>query len=470
MDALSPRLFLRRFFIALLVAVIITSVAIAAAYAQAEKKVASVAEADIDPAVLQKGGNFLLIGSDSRAFVDNAQEAEEFGDRETQTGQRSDTMMVAHVDPGSGTAYLVSFPRDLWVEIPGMGGSKINAAFNAGPQRVIETIESQFDVPISHYLEVDFSGFHKIVDALGTVPIFFPYPARDKVTGLAIPTAGCHQLDGAQALAFVRSRFFEQQINGEWQTDPLSDLGRITRQQYFLRTLASQTLREATNKPWKASSLADTVLENLSRDPKLGFSELRGLAYAFRQPGGVQTVTLPTKRQFIQGQDALVLDEAKAAPVLARLRGAGDAVGKSAVPAGIEPQDVRIAVRNGSGRNGLGATVVESLQELEFAVLPPAANADRSDYVTTEVRYAPGAQAKGQYVLAALGGIGKLVELADGQSEGADVVLVLGQDYQSISRPNATPPTTAKPANSGGTAAPDNGAAATTTTVPAIGC
>jgi LCP family protein required for cell wall assembly len=469
MNALSPRLFLRRFLIALLVSVVITSVAIAAAYAQAEQKVASVAEAKIDPAVLKKGGNFLLIGSDTRAFVDSAQEAEHFGSKETQTGQRSDTMMVAHVDPGSGTAYLVSFPRDLWVEIPGQGGAKINAAFNAGPQRVIETIESEFDVPISHYLEVDFSGFSKIVDALGTIPIYFPHPARDKMTGLAIPTAGCHQLDGNAALAFVRSRYYEEQIDGQWRTDPTSDLGRITRQQYFLRTLASQTLHEATAKPWKASALADTVLENLARDPKLGFGDLRGLAYAFRQPGGVQTVTLPTKRQFIQGQDALVLDDAKAAPMLARLRGAGDSVGKTAVPAGVEPADVRIAVRNGSGRNGLGATVVASLQELDFAVLPPATNADRSDYVTTEVRYAPGAQSKGQYVLAALGGVGKLVELGDGESGGAEVVLVLGQDYQSVSRPNATP-TTAKPANPGATAAPNNGAAATTTTVPAIGC
>lgn len=467
MNALSLRLFLRRFFIALIVAVVITSVAIAGAYAQAEQKVASVATANIDRSVLKAGGNFLLIGSDSRAFVDSASEAEEFGSKETQTGQRSDTMMVAHVDVAAGTAFLVSFPRDLWVDIPGQGGSKINAAFNAGPQRVIETIESNFDVPISHYLEVDFSGFNKIVEALGTIPVFFPYPARDKVTGLAIPTAGCHQLDGAAALAFVRSRFYEQRIDGEWRTDPTSDLGRITRQQYFLRTLASQSLQEATGKPWKASALADTVLENLVRDSELGFSDLRGLAYAFRQPGGVETVTLPVKRQFLAGQDALVLDDAKAAPILARLRGAGDKVGKAAVPAGVEPADVRIAVRNGSGRNGLGATVVNSLQDLDFAVLPPAANADRSDYVTTEVRYAPGAQSKGQYVLAALGGIGKLVELPDGASGGADVVLVLGQDFTSVTRPAASSPKTSKPETPGSSAA---GATTVATTVPAIGC
>jgi LCP family protein required for cell wall assembly len=467
MNQLSVRLFLHRLLIAFVTCVVLTSVAIAAAYAQAERKVDSIAVAHIDPAVLKAGDNFLLIGSDTRAFVDTAAEAEAFGDKATQTGQRSDTMMVAHVDAKAGTAYLVSFPRDLWVDIPGQGGSKINAAFNAGPQRVIETIEREFDVPISHYLEVDFSGFEKIVDSTGRIPIWFPHPARDAKTGLNIGTGGCNHLDGGQALAYVRSRYYEQLINGKWQADPLSDLGRIQRQQYFLRTLAQQTLHEATRKPWKASNLADTVLVNLTRDSKLGFGDLRGLAYAFRQPNGVQTVTLPTKRQFIQGQDALVLDDAKAAPMLARLRGAGDASGNTAVPAGVKPADVRISVRNGSGRTGLGAQVVNNLRDLDFAVLPPPTNADRNDYATSEVRYAGGSQTKGQYVLAAIGGAGKLVPL-EGDAGGADVVLVLGRDYRGVTRPNATPPTTAKPANtSPATAA---AGATTPTTVPAIGC
>ena len=82
--------------------------------------------------------------------------------------------MVAHIDDRTGTALLVSFPRDLWVAIPGIGHAKINAAFNAGPQRVIETIENDFDIPISHYLEVDFEGFRKMVNAIGTIPDLLP--------------------------------------------------------------------------------------------------------------------------------------------------------------------------------------------------------------------------------------------------------------------------------------------------------
>jgi LCP family protein required for cell wall assembly len=150
----------------------------------------------------------LIIGSDTRAFVDSAADEQHFGDAQGQSGQRSDTIMVAHVDPTTGTGMLVSFPRDLWVDIPGAGKSRINAAFNIGPQRVIETIKQDFDVDINHYLEVNFAGFRDIVSALGSVPLFFPAPARDKKTGLNVPEAGCQNLNGEQAFAYVRSRFY----------------------------------------------------------------------------------------------------------------------------------------------------------------------------------------------------------------------------------------------------------------------
>ena len=217
MSALSPRAFLHRLITALIVAVVLSTVVIAGAYAQASRKVSKVATVPIDSSVLESGGNFLLIGSDSRAFVNDPTEAQHFGSPQEQTGQRSDTIMVAHVDGKTGTALLVSFPRDLWVAIPGIGNAKINAAFNAGPQRVIETIENDFDIPISHYLEVDFQGFAKMVNAIGTIPIYFPAPARDAKTGLLIKTAGCKQLNGDQALAYVRSRYYESFVDGQWR-------------------------------------------------------------------------------------------------------------------------------------------------------------------------------------------------------------------------------------------------------------
>jgi len=440
----SARAFLHRLLTAFVIALVVTVVAIAAAYAQAARKVSDVAEVPIDSSVLQHGGNFLLIGSDSRAFVKNSRDAQSFGSGQQQTGQRSDTIMVAHLEP-NGHALLVSFPRDLWVSIPGMGNAKINAAFNAGPQRMIETIENDFDVPISHYLEVDFSGFRDVVNTLGTIPIYFPAPARDAKTGLNIPKAGCVQLNGDQALAFVRSRYYESFVDGEWRTDPTSDLGRIQRQQYFLRTLASQTLHAATAKPWRASSLLDTMLRAVQRDPNLGLGPLRALAYAFHNPSGVETRTLPVTQLFVDGQSALQLDAAKAAPLLARLRGIGDSSGSGGKNA-VDPGSVRVVVENGSGVTGAGARAADALGGFGFSVLGSATNADRQDYPVTEVRYVSGASDKAKAVLSYLGGVGEMTSL-DGQAPaGADVVLVIGRDFKGLSRPAST----AAPKNSGG--------------------
>lgn len=472
MNALSPRAFLHRLITAFVIAVVLTSVGIAFAYSEAAHKVSQIAKVTIDPSLLQSGDNYLLIGSDSRAFVNgDPSEAAHFGSAQAQSGQRSDTIMVAHVDDKTGTALLVSFPRDLWVAIPGLGHAKINAAFNAGPQRVIETIENDFDVPISHYLQVDFEGFAKMVNAIGSIPIYFPAPARDAKSGLAIATAGCQQLSGDQALAYVRSRYYESLINGKWVSDPTSDLGRIQRQQYFLRTLAQETLHAATASPWKASSLLDSTLTNLQRDSKLGLSQMRALAYAFHRPGGVETATLPVNRQFFDGQDALALDTAKAAPLLARLRGIGNPTGGQGSTNGVDPSTVHVAVENGSGKSGLGARALDALNGLGFSVVGTATNADRSNYAVTEVRYVSGAQAKAQFLLSELGGAGKTVALSGTAPAGAEIVLVLGTDYNGLSRPatKSVAYLAAPRAATSPDAAPRSGATSATT-LPQVGC
>ena len=89
--------------------------------------------------------------------------------------------MVVHIDPDAKTSLLVSFPRDLIVDIPGQGEAQINAAFNDGPQKVIDTLKENFDIDINHYVEVNFNAFVGIVDAIGEIPVFFPAPARDDV-------------------------------------------------------------------------------------------------------------------------------------------------------------------------------------------------------------------------------------------------------------------------------------------------
>ena len=112
-----------------------------------------------------EGGNYLIIGSDTRAFVSDAQQAQAFGSAAQEGGQRSDTMMVLHVDPERKSNLLVSFPRDLLVNIPGEGRGQINAAFNSGPQKVIDLMKEDFDLDINHYVEIDFQAFIGVVDA-----------------------------------------------------------------------------------------------------------------------------------------------------------------------------------------------------------------------------------------------------------------------------------------------------------------
>ena len=127
--------------------------------------------------------------------------------------------------------------------IPGHGTAKINAAFAfGGPQLAITTIEQNFDIPISHYLEVDFAGFRDIVERDRQRADLLPDArARHQHRARRSTAAGCHNLSGEEALAYVRSRYYQYQTaDGEWHSDPTSDLGRIHRQQYFMRSLAQR--------------------------------------------------------------------------------------------------------------------------------------------------------------------------------------------------------------------------------------
>ncbi|MET0421157.1 MAG: LCP family protein, partial [Acidimicrobiia bacterium] len=211
------------------------------------------------------GTNFLIVGSDSREFVDNAGDVQSFGDTTHAGPPKSDTVMVLHAD--GDQSYAVSFPRDTWVTIPGRGQMKLNAAFNDGPQALVDTLQQNFDIPIDHYLEVDFRSFVGLVDAIGTVPVYFANPTRDQVTGLDILFPGCNQLNGGQALSYVRSRHPEEYVDGKWKdVSGLADLDRIARQQTFIQKLGRLVVQHALDDPRSAPDIADRVIPNLVAD------------------------------------------------------------------------------------------------------------------------------------------------------------------------------------------------------------
>jgi LCP family protein required for cell wall assembly len=180
--------------------------------------------------------NFLLVGSDTRAGADpTAADAGGIGTAADVSGGRSDTIMILRHDTSSGSASLLSIPRDLWVAVPGHDKKRrINSALNDGPDVLVQTIQENLGIPIHHYVEIDFSGFKTLVDALGGVRICVDTAVRDVNTGLNIPEPGCHVLDGVQALAYARSRHYESYVNDTWEQDPTSDIGRTKRQQQFV--------------------------------------------------------------------------------------------------------------------------------------------------------------------------------------------------------------------------------------------
>ena len=181
--------------------------------------------------------NVLVMGSDSRAG-DSGQATASFGSASTVGGQRSDTIKVLRIDPAAGTAKVLSIPRDTYVTTSGLapdsgltGPEKINAAFNNGPEALIETIQNTFGIPISHWIVIDFTGVIDSVKALGGIELAFNYPVRDDYdgineSGLQITSTGRQNINGNVALSLSRSRNYQYYEDGEWHIDPGSDLSR----------------------------------------------------------------------------------------------------------------------------------------------------------------------------------------------------------------------------------------------------
>jgi LCP family protein required for cell wall assembly len=206
--------------------------------------------------------NFLLTGADNGACVDpDSPYADAFGDEDSgRVGERSDTIMVFRVDPAAKRVAVLSFPRDLYVKIADSGNrGRINSAYRRDdPQRLIDTIYENFGVGIDHFIQVDFCTFKTLVNAVGGVTVPFAYPARDPNTGLDVPTTGCYTFDGDHALAYVRSRKYEYEDppgSGNWEDDESSDLGRISRQQDFLRRTLQSVLSKGLLNPSVARGL-----------------------------------------------------------------------------------------------------------------------------------------------------------------------------------------------------------------------
>jgi LCP family protein required for cell wall assembly len=246
------------------------------------------------------GTNYLIVGSDSR---ENLKEGDPgFDPSAGPGGQRSDTMMILHLE--GGKAQMLSLPRDLYLEIAETGGdnAKLNSAYNGGPERLIKTVTGSL------------AG---LVDGLGGVTVDFENPAFDSKSGLNVTQSGPVELDGDQALAYVRSRTYTEVINGEEQVEPTGDLGRIERQQKFLRAVFSKL--SDTKNPFALASAFSGLSGGLRIDDDMSMLDALRLAWALR---GIDSTTLqlPVDPDSNESGSVLILREDEAQPILDEVR------------------------------------------------------------------------------------------------------------------------------------------------------
>jgi len=386
--------------------------------------------------------NVLLVGSDSRANVNNA-EATGFG-KDDVGGQRSDTIMLLHIDPKEQKAAIVSVPRDLYVPIADMNYSdRVNAAFAVGgPDQLVATVQRSLGITIHHYVQVDFGGFKDIVDTVGGVTMYVPYPVRDSGSGLDLGRGGCWELDGNKSLSWVRSRNMEFLINGTWQADGRGDLGRIERQQDFIRRMMKKALSAGISNPLTLNRLIGVGVKDVTFDSALSSKDLSALGRRFSSldPDKVVLRTLPTDPADIDGKSVLKLQTAQAQPMIDLLNGEGSVESPpttAAVPATtspttstptVKPSEVRVRVLNGVGTPGAATKAATSLTSSGYVVT------DKGDAPAlapkTTITYAPGQVAKARLVQGAL--LTPSVLREDPTLKSVDVILLLGADYTGM--------------------------------------
>lgn len=228
--------------------------------------------ADGDPAV-----NILLLGSDSRAdtstpILDDI-------------GNRADSIMVAHIPSDRDGVQIMSIMRDSWVEIPGHGMSKINAALAyGGVPLMVQTVEGLIDQRIDHVAVADFNGFKNLTDAVGGVEVNNP---RSFSAGGHDFAAGPITLNGDQALSFVRER----------KSFSDGDYSRAANQQLFMKSFASSVLnRDTLTSPSKMTELIDATSSYVALDEEFGVRDMIGLGTSMSSVRGndITSFTLPT--------------------------------------------------------------------------------------------------------------------------------------------------------------------------------
>lgn len=425
----------------------------------------------VGPNVLAQEGepgeplNFLLVGVDSSEGLDPNDPVRDGRDVVAEANGRflSDTILLMRLDPATGDAAVLSIPRDLYVDVPGSSSWKINSTLLiGGMDKLIETINTNLDVPVTHFVMVDFAGFSELVELVGGVPVYFPYPTRDQGSGLNIVERGCWILDGPQALGYVRARTIEELIDGTWTplTTPAPDLARIERQQEFMVLALEEALAAGGADLTRIREFVEIGTQAVQLDETLTAGDMLDLAEAFRDydTESLRVATLPVEPLFSDdggylGEQLQILE---ASEILDVFQGEAD---------GVRPADVVVVVR--SDDDGQRERSVDQLVTRGFdaAESPGAGNGSTPN--ATTVRFAP--QATEDVVILAryLERTPNFVvdsELAEGDNP-RTVIVDIGVDFagvRSFPRPDADVRTQVVRAREAATQSADSDAPETT--------
>jgi LCP family protein required for cell wall assembly len=407
--------------------------------------------------------NVLLIGNQSRACLTTQAQIAQFGNPAQLSGSLSDVIMVMHLDPRTGTASVLSIPRDLFEAMPPGTPSgpyeKIDSALNDGsngPANLITAIQNDLGIAINHYVEVNFCGFEQTVNALGGIKLDFPEPLYDQESLLSITRAGCQLISGATALALVRSRHLQYDPPGgqtsdpaAWPSDPESDLARITRDHTFLRVLINTAQSQGLYNPLKLNSFLSAVTSQVTMDPGLR-NQLISLAGAYRH---VAATNLPETTLPVTTYSGYVYDGYQLGDVDFAVEPADDQVihawDPAALPIPQPPSNVEVY------------NAVHVTTEADTAILGSPAE--------THIRYSPGHTAQGLSVLEDFTGAATMQP--DRQVPDGTVRVDVGADETVLVQRVPTVSGVPQAAGLSTTAAPPaaNGTATPAKTVPTVG-
>jgi LCP family protein required for cell wall assembly len=299
----------------------------------------------------------------------------------------SDTIMLLRVEPNTHKAWVMSINRDLYIpNVAGYSG-RINGAISAGGIDLLLAVVGQYlDVPINDFAIVNFAGFRRLIDEVDGVPVYFEYPAKDEGSFFEID-AGCHVLDGEQALNYVRSRKYEQYIDGRWRSDNGNDYLRAARQRDFLILMMERAIDKGARDPDRLRKMAQAVTDGgaVVLDDLLTLDDIIDISRAFGdfEPENLQRRVLPTHGEKRNGADILVMEPDLARPILDIFRGLGETTGNPDVHFNL------VEARAPADRENDVAPPREELEELGFDVTGTsnAKEADRSDF--TSITYTP---------------------------------------------------------------------------------